>query len=139
MEPAARRHRQHFLARFDAAEGVLALFDHLPDVVLFAKDTDLRFVFVNRAFLHLVDVKSEDDVLGRRDVDFFPREMADNYVRDDRAVLGGDSVVDRVELIRNPDGSIDWFTTTKVPLKGRDGSIVGVCGITRDLKKMHSM
>lgn len=113
------------------------LFDHLPDVCFFVKDAEGRFMRVNRAFLGLVRAGSEEDVIGARDTDFFPASLAESYTRDDREVVRlGQPMVDRAELVRNSDGSVDWFFTTKLPIFGQEGRPIGVCGITRDVEKM---
>ncbi len=134
-----RRISRNFFAQVDGPPGLDVLFGYLPDVYMFAKDRKGRFVRCNHAFVRLVHKNREDDVLGRRDLDFFPRHLAENYMRDDTAVMtSAVPLIDKVELVRNPDGSIDWFSTTKVPVHGRKGSVVGLAGITRDMKKMNS-
>jgi PAS domain S-box-containing protein len=142
-EPVARldlrRFSRNFLARVEDPLGFDVLFDHVPDVYFFVKDGQGRFVRCNRAFLSLVRRTREDEVIGAKDSDFFPASLAENYMNDDRVVLrSGEPIIDRVELMRNPDGTIDWYSTTKLPLRDRKGATIGVCGITRDVKKMNS-
>lgn len=128
-----------FLASIVSPAGFDVLFDYLPDIYFFVKDADGRFARVNRAFVNLVRASSEADVIGARDADFFPANWAENYTRDDREVLRfGQGIVDKAELVRNADGSVDWFCTTKLPLLDESGRAVGVCGIMRDVKKMTS-
>lgn len=115
------------------------LFEHLGDVYFFVKDREGCFVRVNSSFLKLVGASKEEDVLGWRDSDFFPADMAEGFRRDDREVLGsGQPIVDKIELARNPDGGIYWFCTTKLPLFDASGEAIGVCGVTRDVKKMNT-
>jgi AraC-like DNA-binding protein len=130
---------REFLTHLAEPNGFDALFDHVPDLYFFVKDGQSRFVRCNRAFLGLVRKAHEEEVLGRTDADFFPASLAENYMSDDRVVLrSGTPIIDRVELMRNPDGTIDWFSTTKLPLLDREGVTIGIAGITRDLKKMNS-
>ena len=142
LEPPARLDRhfaRSFLAKVAQPAGFEVLFDHLPDVYFFVKDSSGRFVSCNQAFLGLVRRTRDEEVIGFRDSDFFPPSMAENYMSDDRLVLrSGEPILNRVELMRNPDGSIDWYTTTKLPLLDRKGVTIGVAGITRDVKKMNS-
>ncbi len=127
------------MARVESPVGFDVLFDHLPDVYYFVKDGAGRFVRCNRAFLSLVRAAREDEVIGLRDSDFFPGEMAESYMRDDREVIRtSEAIIDKVELLRNPDGTIDWYSTTKLPLFDKKGLAIGVAGITRDVKKMNS-
>lgn len=133
-----RRIRRKFLAQIEPSQGFDVLFDYLPDVYLFVKDSQGRFVRCNRAFIALVQAKREEEVLGLRDSDLFPRHLAESYMNDDQTVLtSGVPMVDKIELVRNPDGSSDWYTTTKLPVHGRTGERIGIAGITRDLKKMN--
>jgi PAS domain S-box-containing protein len=128
-----------FLARVESPAGFDVLFDYLSDVYFFVKDGEGRFVRVNQAFVKLVRATREEEVIGSRDADFFPADLAENYTRDDRDVIrSSEPIIDKVELVRNPDGSIDWFCTTKLPLFDKRGLAIGVCGITRDVKKMNT-
>jgi PAS domain S-box-containing protein len=137
--PDAARRAQAFLSRVASPTGFEVLFEHLSDVYFFVKDGEGCFVRVNNSFLKLVGATREEDVLGWRDADFFPADMAESFRRDDREVLStGQPIVDKVELARNPDGGIYWFCTTKLPLFDVNGAPIGVCGVTRDVKKMNT-
>lgn len=130
---------ERFLTRVVAPTGFDVLFDYLPDVYFFVKDAQGRFVRVNDAFLKLVRRNGEDEVIGATDSDVFPAGLAESYMRDDREVLETSrAIVDKAELMKNPDGSIDWFCTTKLPLLDEQGVAIGICGITRDVKKMNT-
>jgi PAS domain S-box-containing protein len=135
----AARQARDFLASVAAPSGFEVLFEHLSDVYFFVKDREGRFVRVNSSFLKLIGASREEDVLGWRDSDFFPADMAESFRRDDREVVSsGQPIVDKVELARNPDGGIYWFCTTKLPLFDAKGVAIGVCGVTRDVKKMNT-
>jgi PAS domain S-box-containing protein len=135
----ARRRSRNFFAQVHASLQLDMLFDYVPDVYMFVKDRQSRFVKCNRAFVRLLRVVDEDQVLGKRDSDFFPRHLAENYTRDDNTVMStGEPMVDKVELVRNPDGSVDWYNTTKIPVLDHADTIIGIAGITRDVKKMNS-
>jgi PAS domain S-box-containing protein len=121
-----------------AIRAVEALFDHLPDIYYFVKDAEGRFLDCNEPFMALLGARRKEEVLGKRDCDFFPRDLSDVYMEDDREVLRtGRPIIDKLELVRNPSGSIDWHNTTKLPLRGPDGTVQGLAGVTRDLKKMR--
>jgi AraC-like DNA-binding protein len=76
---------------------------------------------------------------GGRDADFFSANLAENYMRDDLDVMRRrEPMIDKAELVRNPDGTVDWFCTTKLPMLDASSRAIGVCGITRDVKKMAS-
>lgn len=134
-----RKRARDFLAQIASPSGLEALFDYLSDVYFFVKDREGRFMRCNRAFVSLLRARKEEEILGRRDADFFPAALAESYVRDDRAVMASAApIIDKVELVRNASGSIDWYNTTKLPLLDARGAVIGVAGITRDVSKMNS-
>lgn len=114
------------------------LFEHLPDHQFWMKDRLGRYLYVNSAFLNNYNLARIEDVLGRTDHDLSPRHLADRFVEDDRRVLEkGGSIINHVELVGRFDGTIAWFATSKLPLKNREGLIVGTTGMTRELKGRH--
>jgi transcriptional regulator GlxA family with amidase domain len=50
----------------------------------------------------------------------------------------GTAIVDKVELVRTAQGSINWYSTTKRPVLDARGKVIGIAGITRDISKMRS-
>ncbi len=118
-----------------------ALFDHLDDVLAWAKDRDGRYGWVNRAFLvnYSLDGRRVGaapelrDVVGRTDYDFSPAFLADQFRIDDEYVLAGHRIIDRIELVLQPDGQAVWNVTNKVPLVDDLGALIGTAGITRRL------
>ncbi len=131
--------RGTFLSRVVSPAGFDVLFEYLPDVLFFVKDRDGRFIRANKRFLGLVGAATEARVIGALDSDFFPRNLAEAYMRDDDAVMNrGEAIVDKAELVRGADGAVDWCCTTKLPLLDGLGSVIGLCGIVRDMKsRMH--
>lgn len=80
--------------------------------------------------------QKESEIIGKTDHDFFPHDRAEIYVKDDQYVMStGQSIINKVELAPEPDNSMNWFITSKVPLRDHDGRIIGLAGIARDLSK----
>jgi PAS domain S-box-containing protein len=112
------------------------LFEFLPDVHYFVKNKRSEFIDANQGFVEMMGVHRLDEILGKTDHDFSPRELADHFVRDDRKVMEtGKPITNVVELVPDSDGSINWHVTTKVPVHDEHGRISGIAGFTRDLKK----
>ncbi|MFT5882582.1 MAG: AraC-like DNA-binding protein [Crocinitomicaceae bacterium] len=113
----------------DHGEG---LFDHLPGFLYFVKDTELRFVSANRRLAKKLGVSNPEDLLGKKDSDFFPPGQANAYAKDDLLVLEtGMPMYNKVELVPRGKGFVDWSTTTKIPLSDSDGKVVAIAGTTR--------
>jgi PAS domain S-box-containing protein len=128
--------KSDFLARMHSPQQMRLLFNHLPDVYFFAKDRQGRFVMGNDHFVRQCGAKTEADMIGKTDFDFFPMGRAESYVRDDNHVMEtGESIIDRVELAPDPANSINWFITCKVPLYSGEGEIIGLAGTARDITR----
>ncbi len=109
------------------------LIDTLPDNI-FIKDAASRIVIDNIAHARLLSNSTPEEVAGKTDFDFFPREMAQKYYDDEQRILQtGEPEINIEEQTIDPDGNIHWLLTTKVPLRDTDGNIVGIVGINRDI------
>ncbi len=109
------------------------LFEHLPGVYFFAKDSESRLMCASRPILDRLGVKNESDVIGTTDYDYFPPQIADNFVRDDQSVIKtGRPLINRVEIWYNEQRLLDWFVTNKLPIHAANGdSIIGVMGVVQ--------
>jgi PAS domain S-box-containing protein len=131
--------KRAFLDSLESLGGLELLFENLPNLSFWVKDREGRFITANQNVVKMCGQRTEDDIVGRTDFDFFPKHTAEAFQRDDLSVVkSGVKIVDRVEPISYEDGSIRWYSTNKVPLFGRDGTIVGVAGTTRELDIGHN-
>ncbi|HNX27290.1 MAG TPA: AraC family transcriptional regulator [Phycisphaerae bacterium] len=125
-----------FLDKLRDATPFIELFAYLPDVYFFVKNRQGRFIHVNDIMIEQCGCDEFSQVFGRTDFDFFPHELAQEYVNDDRKVLEkGIHIVNKVELVKNRRGEFNWFLTTKMPLISTTGKIIGLAGYTRDLRR----
>lgn len=119
--------------------GMRELFDHLPNMLYFAKDLDFRFMAGNQAFVSRCGYASEEAIIGRSDREVFPAELAEKYRSDDARVLeSGEPLLGIVELFPNRLGEPEWFITDKVPLRSLDGSVAGLCGTVRSYEGAYA-
>src|SRR5262245_21599550 len=118
-----------------------ALFDCVDDVLVWVKDRHGCYGWVNRAFLinfsfgrdRAGDCVSLEEIVGKTDYDLSPAFLADQFRADDEHVLTGQRIVNRIEMVQQPDGRTVWNVTNKVPLRDGRGAVVGTAGITRRL------
>jgi PAS domain S-box-containing protein len=109
------------------------MIDNMPDYI-YVKDDESRFVVANRALAELVGAKNPEDLLGKADFDYFPRELATAFYSDERAMLQtGQPLVNREERAVDAAGNAKWLSTSKVPLRNRQGETIGIIGIGRDI------
>jgi AraC-like DNA-binding protein len=126
-------------AFFDLA----GLFDFLEDVLVWVKDRNGRYLWVNRAFLihyalehpNLDGKNCELQVLGKTDYDLSPAFLADQFRLDDEHALAGNPIVNRIERVGESEGAAGWNVTNKIPVFDARGKVVGTAGITRALNK----
>jgi PAS domain S-box-containing protein len=111
-----------------------ALFDELPEVVFFIKDTVGRYVRVNQTLADRCAGGDKAKLIGKRPAEVFPPPLAASYARQDEQVLKtGRPVQHQLELHIYPRSKAGWCLTTKHPLRDAQGRIIGVTGISRDL------
>lgn len=109
-------------------------FSFIHDISVFIKDIEGRFVDANQAFLRLMEVSSLDEIVGKTDLDFVQAELARAYMHDDRKVMdAGKCLENRIEPLPKGKSSDARIFTTKFPLRSRDGRILGLVGIARNL------
>ena len=111
------------------------LFDALPDIRFFIKNTQGVYVHASRV-MHLAHGFADaSGVVGRTDHDFIPAYLADHYTRDDQQVFAGREIWGQVELVLRHPNLPDWHVTSKIPLRAKNGRIVGLAGVSRDLRQ----
>jgi len=110
------------------------LFAVLPDVVFCIKDLDFRYRSANQAFADRLGLPGPARIIGRTAEDLFPAHLAESYRKqDERIVRTGSDMVDHLELVTTRDRSLGWYVTTKILLRRKDGTPVGIASISRDL------
>lgn len=109
--------------------------DRMDDVYFWVKDVDRRFVYYSHPFAVLMGF-GETELIGLRDEDVSPEYLVEKYRSDDLRVLEtGEPLAEMIELVHNEDGSYDWFSTTKFPVRVTGEGIIGVAGITRNVSR----
>lgn len=128
--------RRRFFQQLGNPWDLSLLFDYLPDTYFYAKNLREQFVAVNQALATLVGVASPDEMIGKTDHDFSPRDMADQYVAEDRRVIKTRKpVIHQAWLIPDHRGALKWYLSSKIPLFGRTGRVIGIAGAMRDVEK----
>lgn len=110
------------------------LIDNVPDYI-YVKNAQSRFVTANAATARGMGAATPADLLGKTDADFFPPDLATNYLADEQALLkSGQPVINHEEpTLDKTSGQRRWFLTSKIPLKNGQGKIIGLVGIGRDV------
>ncbi|MDQ7817937.1 MAG: CHASE domain-containing protein [Melioribacteraceae bacterium] len=110
------------------------LLDHIPAWV-FYKDTENRFIHVNKAFADAMGMSIEQ-LNGKSLFDIFPKEQAEAFWKDDKEVLSsGKPKVNIIEPAESLKGTI-WVQTDKIPFRNIEGKIVGLIGFAIDITEL---
>ena len=108
------------------------LLSSIPAFVYF-KDRNDNYIAANRAFADMTGT-SIDEIAGKTDYDFFPKEEADFYRKCDQEVMeSGEPKYNIEETVTGVDGKKMWASTSKTPFFNSDGNVIGMVGITLDI------
>jgi PAS domain S-box-containing protein len=121
------------MANRDTRQQQRALLDNIPDMA-WLKDRDCRYLAVNTAYLEVLGMP-ENVVLGKRPDEIWPAEIAEVYLRTDRAVLKSGRRRRYEEARPGRSGTLRWFETIKSPIRDKAGRIIGTVGISRDISE----
>jgi PAS domain S-box-containing protein len=105
--------------------------------VIFLKDLRGRYLLVNKRYEELFDV-AKAGVVGRTDFDIFPRETAERFQANDRAVLDSGKSLAIEEYAPHKDG-IHSYISVKFPLIDPDGQVSGVGGVATDITERQQL
>jgi len=109
-----------------------SLYDAIPDLA-WVKDPNGVYLSCNPAFSRLYNA-SEYDIVGRTDDDFVSHELAEFFRANDRAAAAaGGPTVNEEWLTFADNGYRGLFETIKTPMRDKDGELIGVLGVSREI------
>ena len=110
-----------------------AMMDNTDDKIYF-KDRDSRFIRCSSRMAEIFQVPNSEDLIGKRDGDFFSEEHARLAYADEQTIIRtGKPIMGIIERETWPDGHVTWALTSKMPLYNRAGEIIGTFGISKDV------
>lgn len=108
------------------------MINHVPDYI-YAKDLQGRFLFANDAVVRDNGLSSLDELIGITDFDLHRADLAAS-IREIECSVIETGVPDLGFDERALKGGSDrWLMMSRVPLRDKDGRIVGVVGASRDI------
>ncbi|MEI7981426.1 MAG: PAS domain S-box protein [Bacteroidota bacterium] len=108
------------------------VIDNIPDHIYF-KDLDSRFFRNNKAHTHSFGTSDPEFLKNKSDFDFFVKDIAQKQYDDEQEIIRTGQSINKEEFTVRNDGSTNWYYSTKMPLRNKDGVIVGTFGISRDI------
>lgn len=117
-----------------ASQRILEEIINAIPVRVFWKDRNLRYLGCNAIFARDAGCSDPGDIIGRDDCHLSWRDQAERYRSDDRQVIeSGKAKILIEEPQTTPDGGMITLLTSKVPLRGPRGEIIGVLGTYMDI------
>lgn len=106
------------------------VLDGAPTLV-YMKDLDGRYLFINRRFERVFNL-TRDDVRGRTDYDIFPEPIADSLRENDQKVTASREPME-VEEVAVLGGEKRTYMSVKFPLFDSARTSYALCGISTDI------
>ena len=116
-----------------------AMLESSEDYIYF-KDTESRFLRINRALAAYFGLSDPAEAVGKTDFDFYPEEKAREQAQDERCIMDtGTPVIDKIERQVRSEGRVVWVLTSKAQLCDGEGRLVGTFGMSRDITLLKEM
>jgi AraC-like DNA-binding protein len=111
------------------------LFDHMADTAFFIKDIGGRYIAVNNSLVERHGLRGKSQLIGRRPCEVYTGDFGRIPAEQDAMVLcTGRSIIERLELQWYVPQKPVWCLTTKLPLLDSDGNVIGIIGISKDVR-----
>jgi len=134
-----RRKVNHRTRELKASEEKLSTILNSVDAYIYIKDPELRYQYVNHKVATLLRCPAEE-IIGKRDEDFFDSRTSANLIKNDRLVLDKGARIASEETNSLADGTdTRTFLSVKLPLRNADGSIYALCGISTDITEYRDI
>ena len=106
------------------------VMENLPQRV-FLKDKNLVYKFCNERYARDLRMKPEN-IVGKSDFDFYPKELAAKYNADEQRILGTGKAEEIEERYVIPGEELT-ILSTKIPLKDEKGNVRGILATFWDI------
>ena len=124
-------------ALHESEERLRSILDNTTAVV-YIKDIQGRYTFINRQFETLFHVK-RGEIKGKSPYDCFPEEIAAAHLENDRKVFEVKIPMQFDEMATHDDGQLHSYLSVKFPLFDSAGTVYAVCGISTDITERKRM
>ncbi|MGK9477107.1 PAS domain-containing sensor histidine kinase [Melioribacter sp. OK-6-Me] len=110
------------------------LIDSIPDQI-FVKDKEGRFLLNNKSHLKSLNLNNQLQAIGKKEADLSTAydSASDNI---DEITSSGIPLLNKEEIYITAENKMGRALTSKVPLKSKNGKIIGVIGIRRDITQL---
>jgi PAS domain S-box-containing protein len=126
--------RQNLADALAHERNVLRTMIDLIPAFIYAKDAQSRFTACNELVARRMGA-SPEELIGKTDFEFFPREMAEKFFNDEQALIqSGEPMLNREEVAFDKTRGMNrTILTSKVPLRDEYGNLTGIVGTGYDI------
>lgn len=111
------------------------LFDGLPDVLFYMKDSEGRYLWANKTLIERSGLDGLSDVVGKTADQLFPVSGSSTIAQDLEVISTGHPIRELLRLYRTYKGERYWCLSSKFPLLDGTSRVVGLAGLSRDLPR----
>ncbi|MDF0699193.1 diguanylate cyclase [Rhizobium sp. MC63] len=113
---------------------LVTAFSQSPDY-LYVKDRNSRFITVNENMTRLFRFRTTAEMIGLSDFNLMSRPLAEElYYLEQQVIDTGLPLIDSTEYIEGR-----FLLASKVPLRDRQGRVIGLAGVTRDVTERTAL
>lgn len=106
---------------------------------IYFKDRNGRFIMVNSIKAKRHGIDNPDKMVGKTDFDFIAEDTARVIHESELLIMStGQPVTGRIEKLTRLDGGVSWSSSSKYPLYGKSGELLGTWGISRDITEYEN-
>ncbi len=114
----------------DSHELKQMLMESFPNKIFF-KNRESVYMFCNSHYAADIGI-APDEIRGKTDYDFHPRDLADKYRTDDQRIIKSGKLEQMEESYRIGDEE-RTVLTVKTPVRDENGNVIGIMGIFNDI------
>jgi PAS domain S-box-containing protein len=106
--------------------------------IIYVKDTAFRYLLVNAQYERVFDTANAA-MAGKTDYEIFAPDIVAPLRANDEQVLASDEPLYFEEVVQHRDGELHTYVSVKFPLRGDDGVVYALCGISTDITERKRM
>jgi PAS domain S-box-containing protein len=115
-----------------------AIIDNIPDYI-FVKNRRDELILANKMFYSDYFGKgTEAELLNLKPTEYLPEDYGKEITRDNKSVMENDlAVINRKDIVHDHKGKKEVILLTKVPFKTKEGDVIGLVGVARNITENH--
>ena len=115
----------------------VAFLENTGDFIYF-KDFNSSILFCSQTLADITGHASWRDMIGKNDMEIFPKDTAQIYYEEELPIFrDGIPLINKINPFYFPSGKKGFVSTSKWPRFNKEGKIIGLLGISRDVTEQQ--